>query len=811
MSSAIDNKLLFDPYAQIIQALLPRVGGITAFDLEGHIRWTSESTVMPSLAVLATKAAATAEQSGEAGERVQLDNEPVYLFWLRDQQAHIKSILAISWRAGEVEQRTYVYVHSMIKPVLECMQREMVLRDEAAVGATSASMKSTSEESADSGDANLAMLLATSVNLPGDNSNEGVQHLLRSSIQHLQCDLAVVIMPERHLVILSKAEGQDVDTKIVAQVHRHLVSLAQTRNETAILNSPQALPGISLNYRVLSSPIRTPAGRSCGVLALFRRRDQAEFRRSDAQLAELLARRAATIVDANFDVLTGLFVRSAFEQRARVQMERRVPSAKSPWTALYLDADRIHVLNDNHGMHVGDTFLAKLGELIRARLVPGALCARISGDRFAILLPSGAEDAGAFAESLRLGVQSLTGAHLGITSENSFVLSVSIGLAAVVDMPDALPHTLALAETACKAAKDRGRNRVEQYQSSDVSIMQRFEDINIAPSLRAAMADNRMRLVSQLLAPLPGSENKIPHFELLLRMIDLRGETIGPDRFMSAAIRYQLMPEVDRWVISEAVRQLAPYAADLASRPVVFSINISGQSLGDASFVDFIIEQIRASGLNPAVFCFEITETTAIANLERAEVMMKRLRSLGCSIALDDFGTGLSSLAYLRALPIDMLKIDGSFVRDILKDPRAESMVRAIAQLARSMNLATVAEYVETDEIRLRVATLGVDYGQGFAIARPVPLAETIQDLSMLASVEAKPAAEVNDAGLAAQADDSPAPQNDESLASEIHDQLFGAGDAAFADDDTEARIKSLLMRYEEIESKAKKLPRAHV
>jgi EAL domain-containing protein (putative c-di-GMP-specific phosphodiesterase class I) len=203
---------------------------------------------------------------------------------------------------------------------------------------------------------------------------------------------------------------------------------------------------------------------------------------------------------------------------------------------------------------------------------------------------------------------------------------------------------------------------------------------------------------------------------------------------MSAAVRYQLMPTVDRWVLNEAIRQLKPHAAILADQPVVFTINISGQSLGEPGFGDFVCELLANSGINPKAFCFELTESAAIANLGTAEVLMRRLRALGCTIALDDFGTGLSSLAYLRALPVDILKIDGSFVRDILKDPRAESMVQAIAQLARSMKMITVAEYVESDEIRLRVATLGVDYGQGFAIARPVPMTDTVAELPVYAT-----------------------------------------------------------------------------
>jgi EAL domain-containing protein (putative c-di-GMP-specific phosphodiesterase class I) len=215
-------------------------------------------------------------------------------------------------------------------------------------------------------------------------------------------------------------------------------------------------------------------------------------------------------------------------------------------------------------------------------------------------------------------------------------------------------------------------------------------------------------------------------------MLDENGHTVGPDRFLSAANRYQLMPEIDRWVVNKAIDSLKSQREALAGRAVSFAINFSGQSLNDEGFVEFLLEKISSSGLDPAVFCFELTENATIGSMARAESLFRRLRALGCGVALDDFGTGLSSLAYLRQLPVTMLKIDGSFVREILKDPRTESMVRAIAQLARSMSIATVAEYVETEEIRTRVATLGVDYGQGFAIGRPAPLEDLLTELPLL-------------------------------------------------------------------------------
>ena len=294
-----------------------------------------------------------------------------------------------------------------------------------------------------------------------------------------------------------------------------------------------------------------------------------------------------------------------------------------------------------------------------------------------------------------------------------------------------LAHVLVAAETACKAAKDRGRNRVELYEQSDVSIVRRFADIGIAEKLRGAIDEGRLHLDAQLILPFAAAESARPHYELLLRMTDEHGKLVGPDSFLSAATRYQMMPVIDRWVVNHVIDALQPRAGVLEGRALGFAINFSGQSLNDDAFGDMLIERIGSSGLDPELLCFELTENATVANLTRAEALMRRLRHLGCGVALDDFGTGLSSLSCLRQLPVTMLKIDGSFVRDVLRDPRAESMVRAIAQLARSMSITTVAEYIETEAISIRIAELGVDYGQGFAIGRPIPLEDLLTELPL--------------------------------------------------------------------------------
>jgi len=779
----------YQPYAQLVAALLPRASGITIFEPDGEVRWTSEDFIAPTLAPLIRKSAANAEHNNEPGELTRLSaSEPVHVFWLRDDDGELAALFALSWRGGEGAARSFVYAHAMLKPVLETLRRELILRQRVAHA-----QDAVSGNDADEGD--LQVLLSTPDTEHCEVADEGIRRLLENVNHHLGCEFAALVVPERGLVSVVKADDHTVDTSILARLHRQLLSLAQASGEAMLLNETGSLPGMELPFRVLASAIRNPTGRVAGVLAMFRALQAPPFRRRDGLLANLLARRAASIIDSSYDQLTGVLTRKAFEQRARPLLATKADGRVAHWTCLYLDADRMHVINDNYGMPVGDRLIAKLGELLRTRLVPGALAARVSGDRFALLLPTGEEDAVRFAEALRAGVERLTVVHLGGPAEANFQASVSIGIAALAGQRIDLAHALAIAETACKAAKDRGRNRVEVYQASDQSLIRRCEDVNIAPSLRAALAEGRVMLEAQLIAPLPGNGGDRPHFELLLRMIDDNGQIVGPSRFLSAAKRYQLMPEVDQWVIGETLAKLSPHAELLADAPVVFAVNLSGQSLGEPEFIDELIARIRSSGINPRVLCFELTESEAIVNLDRAEEMIQRLRALGCSVALDDFGTGLSSLAYLRKLSVDILKIDGSFVRDVLKDPRAESMVQAIAQLARSMQLTTVAEYVETDEIRLRVARLGVIYGQGFAIAKPVPMAEVIEDLPTYAAVSRQTGGEKVLLGA-----------NDDTISAELQDELkrelLAEGiDVPDTEDDIQRRMERIIAGFDHDDS----------
>jgi diguanylate cyclase (GGDEF)-like protein len=720
----------FEPYVQLVRSLLPRATSVSLFDAAGGMRWTSETTTGPDFYNLVENAleASGASPQGPGLLRMLDGNLPVYLCWVRDDTEQLIGIVAVVCRSSgdpESESRGFSFVHSLLRPVLECLRRDLLSR--AAIDHLSRTVTSR--------DRDLEMLLADgAADRPAGDGADELKGILQQAIEHVGCSTVALIVPDKSIALLRSNSQRPADTQLVARAHKQLLSMAQARREPVIINklAPNSTMGI-LPYKILSCALRSGAGKTIGVLALFREDLGHPFGDREARLTEILARKAVALIESSHDALSGLYTRPAFEQRVRAV----VGDAKGSkhWTALYIDADQLHVINDSFGMHVGDSVLGQLGELIRRRLPPGAFASRISGDRFAVLLPTQLDDAAKFSESLREGVEQLGTTH----GESRLHVSISVGVASLDTAAGELMHSLAAAETACKAAKDRGRNRVEVYKANDVSLVRRFADINIAGQLRAAIDAGRLQLYSQLIVPFACAENPRTHFELLLRMLDEDGRTVGPDRFLSAANRYQMMPEIDRWVINQAIELLKPQAELLAGHTVSFAINFSGQSLNDEGFVDFLLERVRSSGIDPAVFCFELTETATIANIARAESLMHSLRDLGCGVALDDFGTGLSSLAYLRQLPVTMLKIDGSFVRDILKDPRAESMVRAIAQLARSMSLTTVAEYVETEEIRTRVATLGVDYGQGFAIGRPAPLIELLSELPLYASADSMP------------------------------------------------------------------------
>jgi diguanylate cyclase (GGDEF)-like protein len=430
--------------------------------------------------------------------------------------------------------------------------------------------------------------------------------------------------------------------------------------------------------------------------------------------AKLLERSAEPGSDAA-DTVASLLDWTAFEKQIRVQEALD----RLPGCVLYGDMDQLHVVNKLAGFAVGDLAISEVAGALQTSDLPQGSCAcHLSGDRFTVYAPRTTLAQGRrLAEQVSKRVSGLSVNVHGVPSP----LSISFGVALIPSTEGGLGHALAAAEAACKAAKDRGRGRTEVYQDADQSIVRRNDDVLVADRLRQALDAGRIEVFAQ---PIVGLHGKLEHshYELLVRLIGEAGTHLSPTWFMSAATRYRMLVELDRAVIAHVLTKLDTHRTELAKKKIRFSVNLSGPTIGDPDFLEWISPRIGAGGLPGEWLQFEITETAAVANVMQTQAMIRRLQARGVQFALDDFGTGVSSFAYLKFFDVSMLKLDGSFVRDLLSNSRSESLVRGIAQLGRGMNIITVAECVETGAVRDRITELGIDCAQGFLFGRPRPL-----------------------------------------------------------------------------------------
>ncbi len=710
-----------DPYGQLIKMLLPRAMSIVFHDRMGVCIWESDGVEGPDLHGLMHDAQsadlAPDNPSGEGFAEQLPGGHTAYVFLLRDEARMQIGTVGLVCRDINGESRPFSLVQGLLRPALQCLQRELALQ--SSIGDLQRSLVIR--------DRDLELLLGTAHDeASGGDATDDFARLVQGCVDHLGCALGALLIPDKNIAVCRSGASvpASAGAEVLTRTHRHLIGWTQLHRQTMTSNSLTTTgPLANVPYKVLSCPVMHGSQRVLGALALFKPLQAPDFDLRQVRIVELLARRVAFILMNAYDPTTGLLTRPAFEKRANALLA--AAGSHDNHCVIYADIDRLHVLNENLGMHVGDEVIVRVAEAIRRNVTPRMLAARISGDRFALLVPDANVDkAQDVAENLRAVLE-----QLGFVRDRQTVdITASFGIAVVMQGQHPLSHALASAEIACKAGKDRGRNRVESYAEGDQSIVRRYTDLTLVGTVRSALLDQRFRLEAQPIVPLNGG-SPAPKYELLLRMTDEAGNSVPPDKFLSAAERYQLAPAIDRWVVRRVLDTLKPIAGRLQQLHACFAVNISGQSLGDADFALFMEGTLRDAGLPLELLSFEITETAAVANIVRAEALIRRLRELGCAVALDDFGRGLSSLTYLKTLPVTHLKIDGSFVRDVVVDQRSQAMMSAIVQLARAMRLETVAECVESDAIHQAIRALGVGYGQGFSIGRPVPLDKVLAGL----------------------------------------------------------------------------------
>jgi len=497
----------------------------------------------------------------------------------------------------------------------------------------------------------------------------------------------------------------DENTRKLAPSPIELVLREERNVETAATMLLLRNDGTEIPIVQSAAPIRARTGKISGVVLVLH--DVSRERQYAAKLS----------YQASHDALTGLINRTEFEHRLALALKSSAQIGRHH-AVMYLDLDQFKVVNDTSGHAAGDQLMRQVSTVLQRRLREGDTLARLGGDEFGVLLENCSPDnALRIADELR---QTVMDFHFA-WENRSFTIGVSIGVVNVEDGMYTIADVLSAADAACYMAKEKGRNRVQVYHPEDSELTMRHGEMEWVGRLQKALDEDRFVLYSQDIVAI-GGPKKGNHCELLVRMLDEKGELVPPMAFIPAAERYGLMPSIDRWVLRNALATIAREQADTRGESLdVYAINLSGATIGDDRFMEFVREQFARFNVQHQSICFEITETAAIARLDKATHFIHELRKLGCRFSLDDFGAGMSSFAYLKHLPVDYLKIDGGFVKDMADDPIDRAMVEAIHSVGHVMGKKTIAEFVDGERIIAALRQIGVDYAQGYGVAKPRP------------------------------------------------------------------------------------------
>jgi len=552
-------------------------------------------------------------------------------------------------------------------------------------------------------------------------SHSGLAQLIGQSGRFMEIAYSVLLLPSKRIRIsATHSTWKNVNRK---QVDKYLFDTLFSKLDAQRTPAVFEIPPVEgsdnpadKGYQAMLCSLIDSNGRVEGALAYLGRVDGSPFSDSHRRFMTHIVRKVEYVIEQSFDAMTGLMNRTGFEAQLR-ESKRALADSDDTHQLIHFDMDNLQLVNDTFGRAAGDELIIRFARLIEEHLPKNAVASHLAGDVFAILMTlSSLEDAMELTARIRAYSQALR----YLQGDKSLQTTVSAGISAM-QSSGSETDTLTEARIACESAKDHGRDRIEVYDQANQSIIQRHDDISLVGEIQKSLESDGFTLVAQPIISL-ANDDQIVSYEILLRMQGKDGNPVASEAFFSAAERFQLMPQIDRWVISNTLMHLSTHVDFLRDSGIIFAINLSGQSLGDDDILSFVEMEIDRCGLPAELLRFEVTESAAVSSEKKAQAFINTLRARGCKFSLDDFGVGLSSFAYLKNFRVDTLKIDGGFIRDIIENRISESMVAAITQVAKVMELETVAEYVETDEAKELVARLGVDYAQGYAIGMPEPL-----------------------------------------------------------------------------------------
>ncbi len=636
-----------------------------------------------------------------------------YVFYLGEEEDD--SIGTLSVQIDASNPVSLEFAHAEIEPIIECVERQFEINAELS------SIRRISAE----GEKGLRLL----VEIDELDDTAGPHEILRSVLQlaagHYDVELAAVVLPTLGIQEIHPASllENDATSKAVMTTLGSLISAAKVHRRVLLSDAniaTKVVAGlVNQKPKVLCSPIMNSRDEVIGIFVLI---GPAKFSKEQIRLARAICAKVHVLI-RTADQLSGEHLSRHDLLQYMENILRR--DAGQSHALLYVDVDKLHVVNDNYGHLAGDAVISRAGEIIADFANTDDVVSHLSGDRFGLFLRGCDQDAA--VDKAELILETL--AHDDVDFEGARIeMSASVGIVLVPDVASNASAALNTAEIAARSAKHRGGNRFVVYQDVDASVAQRRSDLDQVNDLQSALIDNRLVLHAQPIVSLRDEEAPA-RFEVLVRMLGNNDETLPPARFMSSAERYQMMSAIDRWVIKNTLTQLSAADNMLEVNLARFSVNVSAQSLSDEDFCDYIETCISESGISADSLCFEITETTVVRNLERAQRFIRRLRKLGCMLALDDFGTGYCSFAYLKDLPVHYVKIDGVFVRDVLENPLSEAIISSMTEIAKVMRASTVAEHVENELVLQQMRRYGIDYVQGFGVGKPQPLDEVLRNL----------------------------------------------------------------------------------
>ena len=667
--------------------------------------------------------------------RVTAGGYSINSFRLHDRTGSVCAAVVLS-HASFFGERPLLELDQVIRPVLECLSRDLALS--ATLGLAPTAMPASRSD--------IPLLLNVADQERGVACQRfELTQFVESALHQLRCAVATLIVPEKSIAILHRRETTDPRSVsgLVTRSHRHLLNWAVEQGRPLVVNSARGARHLP-DCRVLSVRVRNASGRPIGFLAFFKEAGTQPYADGDVRLAEALADRTESILQCNYDNLTGLSSRSAFERDAEAMIGRLATG--EPCTAIYFDIDGMGIINEQCSMIVGDAVIRDVADTIKRTLPRQALTARLSGDRFSALLPGCTVDR---AAQVGTAVRSAVGEINAATATIPFRISLSLGVAEIqAESAEPLAHALAVAERLSKQAKVAGLRRPAAEQApatvgvgvgvgASAGATASASGETTTPKATMAVSDilawlkaDRFELHAQPILAL-GRATPVPRYEILLRGLSPDNRAVMPGKLLEGAAAHGLISAIDGWVIERAFRELSAKLRELKSRSALFSINLSRQSLADDTIPDLIDRAWRRTGIPADCLCFEIAESTVAADPERAVRVMHRLRRAGFGVALDDAGSQALTPTQITALPLSLLKIEGSLVRAAQVDVQSASTIRNLVTIAHSLNAQCVAVAVESDDLRQLMTRSGIEYGQGFAIGRPVPLLSVLDSVAM--------------------------------------------------------------------------------